>query len=73
MCNLSLPPGVKELKVVLGIFKEQSYEIRSILPAVFFENTVWMFSENSLKNICDRVHIQRICKPSSWQIYSQTG
>ena len=40
MCNLSLPPGVKGLKVVLGIFKEQSYEIRSILPAVFFENTV---------------------------------
>ena len=37
MYDLSLPPGVKGLKGVLKIFKEQSDEIRSILPVVFFE------------------------------------
>ena len=40
MYNHLLLSGIKDLKGVLKIFKEQSDEIRSILPAVFFEKTV---------------------------------
>ena len=40
MCDLLLPPGVKGLKSVLEIFKEQSDEIRSVPPAVFFQKAV---------------------------------
>ena len=41
--DLLLPPGVKVLKVVLEIFKEQSHEIRSVPQAVFFEKAVQEF------------------------------
>ena len=36
--NLSLPHAVKELKVVLETFKEESRNIKSVPLAVFFEN-----------------------------------
>ena len=38
--DLLLPTGVKGLKGVQEVFKEQSNEIRSILPAEFFEKAV---------------------------------
>ena len=41
MYDLLLSPGIKGLKGVLGILKEQSHKIRSVLPAVmFFEKAV---------------------------------
>ena len=40
MYDLFLPPRSKALKDVLEILKEQSDEIRSIPPAVFFEKAV---------------------------------
>ena len=53
MDDLSLPPGVKGLKGVLEIFKEQSDEIRGVPPAVFFEKAVLKifgkFLENNLQ------------------------
>ena len=53
MDDLSLPPGVKGLKGVLEIFKEQSDEIRGVPLAVFFEKAVLKifgkFLENNLQ------------------------
>ena len=61
-----LPPSVKGLKDVLEIFKEQSDDIRSVPPAVFFEKAILKIFRKFLeKHLC---HIQHICKPSSWQI-----
>ena len=40
MYDLLLRPSIKALKDVLKIFKEQSDEIRSVSPAVFFEKAV---------------------------------
>ena len=48
MFDILLPPGVKGLKVVLEIFKEQSLEIRSIPRAVFLQNIFWKFLEKRL-------------------------
>ena len=50
MHELLLPPGIKWLKDVLETFKEQSHEIRNVLPAVFFEKAVMKISEKSLEN-----------------------
>ena len=47
----------KCLKCILEIFKEESDEISSIPPTVFFEKNFWKFLENSQKNIRDRAHI----------------
>ena len=44
MHELLLPPGIKWLKDVLETFKEQSHEIRNVLPAVL------KISEKSLEN-----------------------
>ena len=53
MDDLSLPPGVKGLKGVLEIFKEQSDEIRGVPSAIFFEKPVLKifgkFIENNLQ------------------------
>ena len=40
MYDLSLPQCFKQLKGVLELFKEQSKEIRSILPTLLFEKAV---------------------------------
>ena len=40
MYVLLLPSGNKGLKGVLKVFKEQSHEIRSVTPAVFYEKAV---------------------------------
>ena len=37
----------KALKCILEIFKEESDEISSIPPTVFFEKNFWKFLENS--------------------------
>ena len=44
-------------KMYSGDFKEESDEISSIPPTVFFEKNFWKFLENSQKNIRDRAHI----------------
>ena len=49
MYELLLPPRVKGLKDVLGIFKEQSDEIRSVPPVVFFEKAVLKISRKYLE------------------------
>ena len=53
MDDLSLPPGVKGLKGVLEIFKEQSDEIIGVPSAMFFEKPVLKifgkFIENNLQ------------------------
>ena len=41
MYDLLLQPGVKRLISVLEILKEQSDEIRSVQPTVFFEKEFW--------------------------------
>ena len=58
MFDLLLPPGVKGLKVVLEIFKEQSLEIRSIPRAVFLQNIFWKFLEKHLWQSPYLAHLQ---------------
>ena len=55
--DLLLPSGIKMFKMYSGDFKEESDEISSIPPTVFFEKNFWKFLENSQKNIRDRAHI----------------
>ena len=49
MHDLLLPPDVKGLKIVLEIFEEQSHEMRSISPSVFFEKVVLNIFRKSLE------------------------
>ena len=49
MYDLLLPPGIKGLKTVLEIFKEQSHKVRSISPSVFFEKVVLNIFRKSLE------------------------
>ena len=55
--DLLLPPGIKELK---GVFREQSYKIRSTLPVAFFEKVVLKilgkFIENHLQQHLLKAH-----------------
>ena len=48
-----VPPDVEGLKGALEVFKEQSEEIRSVPPVVFFGKTIlkifWKFLENYLR------------------------
>ena len=50
MHDLLLPPGVKELKGVLEIFKEQSHEIKSVPQVMFFEKAVLKIFGEFLEN-----------------------
>ena len=45
--------------LMLKIFEEQSHEIRSILPGVFFQKFVLKIFRKFLES--DRAHIQHIC------------
>ena len=50
MHDLLLPPGVKELKGVLEIFKEQSHEIKNVPQVMFFEKAVLKIFGEFLEN-----------------------
>ena len=63
MHDLLLPPDVKGLKIVLEIFEEQSHEMRSISPSVFFEKVVLNIFRKSLEK-----HLWQ----SSYSAYFQT-
>ena len=60
MYDFLLPPGVKRLKGLLKIFKEQSHGISSIPPTVFFEKVVLKifgkFLENHLRQRMLKAH-----------------
>ena len=61
---MSTPPVLFFNPLMLKIFKEQSHEIRSVLPSLFFEKVVLKFFRKFPEN--DRTHILYICKLSSW-------
>ena len=63
MYDFLLPPGIKGLKVILEIFKEQSHKISSVLPAVFFEKVVYKIFRKFLEK-----HLWQ----SSYSAYLQT-
>ena len=50
MHDLLLPPGVKELKGVPEIFKEQSHEIKNVPQVMFFEKAVLKIFGEFLEN-----------------------
>ena len=70
MYDLFLPPGVKGLKGVLKIFKEQSHEIRSVPLAVFCEKVVLKifgkFLENFLPQRMLKAHNYADCELCRW-------